>query len=492
LITSTLEYPQARFQFSHELVRQAVLTRLSVARRQRLHLDIADAIERVFADSPEERVGDLVHHLFQAGTAADGAKTARYAAMAARRALQQGALTEAEELYRRALDVLGTTPQTAARSLQELKLQLGLGQTYITTRGYTFRETSATYDRAAALGEQLGEPLQVVLAYAGQFAQPLLRGEIKVAQSFADRIRELAERSQKKQTALSFACHFQGCSRYHGGELEMAREYLGQAIALYREEDHREMPQETGLEAQSYMALTLWQLGMIDTARAQSKAAIAHAERLGKPFALAHTRYFASHLNVMLRNPVACQKIAELGIEQAQDQSLALFLHIFRMLRGWALAQQGHCEEGIASARAGLASFKAEGYGLSIGAFLGFLAEAIAQSGEMAEALATVEEGISAMGDQMIDRPHLLWLRGEFQTRQSAVDLAEASFRESIAVANRLGARTLALRASTSLGRLLAAQGRKDEARGVVAPLLKEFTEGFDTRDLIEAKEIGG
>jgi predicted ATPase len=50
----------------------------------------------------------------------------------------------------------------------------------------------------------------------------------------------------------------------------------------------------------------------------------------------------------------------------------------------------------------------------------------------------------------------------------------------------------LALRASTSLGRLLAAQGRKDEARGVVAPLLKEFTEGFDTRDLIEAKEIGG
>ena len=139
-----------------------------------------------------------------------------------------------------------------------------------------------------------------------------------------------------------------------------------------------------------------------------------------------------------------------------------------------------------------MASFKAEGYGLSIGAFLGFLAEAIAQSGEMAEALATVEEGISAMGDQMIDRPHLLWLRGEFQTRQSAVDLAEASFRESIAVANHLGARTLALRASTSLGKLLAAQGRKDEARGVVAPILREFTEGFDTRDLIEAKEIGG
>ena len=99
------------------------------------------------------------------------------------------------------------------------------------------------------------------------------------------------------------------------------------------------------------------------------------------------------------------------------------------------------------------------------------------------------------MGDQLIDLPYLLWLRGEFQARaadQSAAELAEASFRESIAVANRLGARTLALRASTSLGRLLAAQGRKDEARGVVAPLLNEFTEGFDTRDLIEAKEIGG
>ena len=505
LITSTLEYPEARFRFSHELTRQTAIGRLSVARRQRLHLDIANAIERLYAQSLEGWVNELAHHLFQAGTAAEGARTANYVAMAARRAVEQGALAEAEIFYRRAIDVLETTGETPERYRQELELLLSLGATYIATRGYAAVETAATFDRAAALGERLGEPIQVVLALSGQFALPLLHGKIEIARAFANRIRAVADRCQSK-VAHSVARHFQGCSNYHAGALDEAREYLSDSITMYVEEDSRALgrPLDQGHEALCYLAVTEWQRGMLDTARVRIKEAGALAVRLHMPYVLAYQQYFEGHLSALLRDVHGCQRLAEAGLEQITNQPLPLFFHILRILRGWALARQGRCEEGVSLAHEGLMGFKAGGYGLSVGLYHGFLAETLFLSNSLAEASAMVEEGILAVGDQLVDLPYLLWLRGEFLAREAQISVAardfpdrettlesaEASFRKSISVANRMRAKTMALRAATSLARLLIAEGRSGEARDVVAPILGEFTEGFDTRDLVEAKEI--
>ncbi len=82
LISSTVQYPEARFRFSHELIRQAVVSQLSMARRQRFHLNIADAIEHLYSDALEDHANDLAHHLWHAGTVADRGKTARYLAIA--------------------------------------------------------------------------------------------------------------------------------------------------------------------------------------------------------------------------------------------------------------------------------------------------------------------------------------------------------------------------------------------------------------------------
>jgi adenylate cyclase len=503
LIASTLEYPEARFRFSHELIRQTAIGRLSLARRQRLHLDIANAIERVYAQSLEGRVNDLAHHLFHAGTAAESTRTARYIAMAAHRAVEQGAFSEAEEFYRRAIDAIEMNGETPERNRQELELRIELGNTYIATRGYTAAETAATFDRAAALVERLGEPVQVVLAMSGQFAQPLLQGKMETARAFANRIWAIAERCHSKD-AQSLARHFQGCSNYQLGALDEARNYLTEAIALYVEEDALARPTDQGLEALSFLALTEWQRGMIDTARSRIKQASVLAERLHKPYALAYQRYFEAHLSALLRDAPACQTLAEAGLEQITGQPLPLFFDIFRILRGWALAQQGRWEEGVSFTRAGLTGFKAGGYGLSIGLYHGFLAETLCLSNSLAEASATVEEGISTVGDQLIDLPYLLWLRGELSVRTAhesvmvrdssdrglTLESAEANFRKSISVANRIGAKTMALRAATSLARLLNIQSRSSEALDVVAPILKEFTEGFDTRDLVEASKI--
>ena len=99
------------------------------------------------------------------------------------------------------------------------------------------------------------------------------------------------------------------------------------------------------------------------------------------------------------------------------------------------------------------------------------------------------EEGLAALSEEWIGRAPLLHLRGELLAREDG-PAAEASFREAIALARRQGARMYELRATTSLARWLTEGGRVTEARRLLAPLYASFTEGFDTRDLMEARAL--
>jgi predicted ATPase len=127
LVGSRLEYPQARFKFAHELIRKAVLDGISAARLQRLHLNIARAMELLYANSLEERAEDLAHHFWSAGNAADPLKTIGYLRMAGEKAVCSSANQEAIGHYRRALQLLNTLAEGSERVQQELALEIGLG-----------------------------------------------------------------------------------------------------------------------------------------------------------------------------------------------------------------------------------------------------------------------------------------------------------------------------------------------------------------------------
>jgi tetratricopeptide (TPR) repeat protein len=492
LINSTVQYPEARFNFSHELIRQTVLAGLSAPRRQRLHLRVADAIEQVYSKTLEDHANDLSFHLMNAGPAAAPDKTVKYLSMAARRARSQGALTESGDLYRQALAVLDTIPESATRDQMELVLRLGLGAVLMATRGYAYAENAASYQRATELGERLGDPMQVVLALAGLAARPLLRGELDTAQALADQLLIASERDQKTRTQI-WGHYYQGVIRYHRGEFAAASESLQRARAAYREDEHRKNPQDPGSEALEYQALTAWHMGLADTARACIREALALNERVRKPYARVHCEFYAAFLNAKLRDPRATEEFAQRVVKLSSDSSIPLYFDTGRILYGWAISQQGRCDEGVRCAAEGLEKFKEAGNRLGIGSFLGFFAESLAIKEETARALTIIEEGLSAAPEQPGDIAYLLWLRGELLTKGSSKennDRAEASFQEAIEVANRLGARTYILRASTSLGRLLSLRGRTAEARALVQPIYESIHEGFDTLDLIEAKQL--
>jgi pilus assembly protein CpaF len=98
--------PPDRFRFGHELVRQRVLAVLPLPRLQAYHLAVADTLERVYGKSANERAGEIGHHLYQAGTAADPVRTSAYLAQAAKNALVVGAFEEVLRLIDSTLTLL--------------------------------------------------------------------------------------------------------------------------------------------------------------------------------------------------------------------------------------------------------------------------------------------------------------------------------------------------------------------------------------------------
>ena len=112
------------------------------------------------------------------------------------------------------------------------------------------------------------------------------------------------------------------------------------------------------------------------------------------------------------------------------------------------------------------------------------------REGAIADALETIEQALQANPDELVYRPETLRLRGELRLKQGQTELAEADFREAIALAQKMGAKAWELRATMSLARLLAKQGRRDEARTMLAEIYGWFTEGFDTADLKDAKAL--
>ncbi len=120
------------------------------------------------------------------------------------------------------------------------------------------------------------------------------------------------------------------------------------------------------------------------------------------------------------------------------------------------------------------------------------LSEAQARAGQIEEALAAIEQAFSAVGEQQRWLPGVLWWRGELNLKRGNETLADRDFREAIAVARRIGSKACELRATTSLARVLAKKGKRDDARAMLAEIYGWFTEGFDTADLKDAKALLG
>ena len=486
LLFSVAESPKARFQFSHELVRQAVIGGLSAARRQRLHLEVADAIERTYSGALEDCCAELAHHYARSSNTG---KTIEYLDRAGRQAIKRGALKEAELCLKQAIATLSTTPETPERINREFNLQFVLWQVLSSTSGFATDETVRAARHLRELGEKTGNPEQLIVALRAAWAAAYLQGEMTVAQQAAEQSMEIAQRSGSRsgltQTHLS-----QGYCFYFRGELTQAMQHLEATIASYKETDWSGDIYDPRTEALLSMGVLLWHLGSGDQGRAKIREAISLSERLKSPGCMAVSLGNASGFYMTLREPGTVREAAQRLSTLASEQQLPLFVAQGSVYRGWAMAEQGRADEGLALIRAGLDSLATLGNRLALPHYFRALSEAQARAGQIEEALATIEQAFSTVGEMQINLPGVLWWRGELHLKRRDETLADRDFREAIAVARRIGSKAFELRATTSLARLLAKKGKREDARAMLAAIYNQFTEGFDSADLKDARAL--
>jgi predicted ATPase len=280
------------------------------------------------------------------------------------------------------------------------------------------------------------------------------------------------------------------------GKLAATRDHSEQAAALYDPRLHRThcdlYGQDPKVTSLSFGAVALWLLGYPEQARIRSREAVRMGNELGHPTTRALALYFAAMVGQYCGDVAAVQENAVATAVIGIEHGLSLWQANGLVMGGWAQAKQGAFDRGIAMLRQGLSDWSETGAETHRSYFFALLAEALTRAGQHQQAVGVLTDGLKLLQTtgSAFYGAELHRLRGESLLREESDDAsgdAEACFRRALAIARAQQARLLELRAAMSLTRLYLGQGRKPQARLVLADCYNWFTEGLDTPELQQA-----
>ena len=484
--------PDATYTFKHALVQDAAYSTLLRPRRQQLHGRIATTLERQFPEIAAAQPELMAQHCAMAGLVE---KAIEYWDKAGRLAVQRSTMAEAAAHFGKALKLLTGLPKSPQRQSSELSLQLALAGALTAAKGWASPEAGEAYARARELCRDAPEGAQVATAWAGAHSFLHNRAEIRAAHELADELLVLSERRNDSDIKLiTHRCL--GVSLLFRAEFNRALHHLRQALTFYNEAQHRPpklTPHDPRVTCESFVAWTLLLLGQADQALAQSRRALAWARELSQPYTLA----FALHVNCVFHQLRGDEAILEERAEElvalATEHGFPHFVGSGTCFRGWAmLAVGGSIEEAISRMRWGLATKRATGAEIKVPYYLGLLAEAHRRANRSADAISLLNEALEVVErtDERWYEAELYRLMAEALITKSDRHDAERWLRRALRTAQKQDARLWELRAATSVARLWRDQGKRTDARDLLAPIYGCFTEGFDTRDLKEAAAL--
>jgi tetratricopeptide (TPR) repeat protein len=480
--------PDAAYLFKHALVQDAAYGTLLRARRQDLHAQVAAVLGQHFADLVERQPELLAHHLTAAG---DTERAVDQWLKAGNHAAARSTPREAIRHFERGLAVLSALPDGSAREGREIELQLARGLSLFTAKGFSAVEGHEAYTRARELAERRGDPRQQFMAVFGLWQSANGAGRIHDCCRLSDQLLQLTVGEADDGLHLQ-AHHSAWATSMFAGDPAAAREHCEAGRRLYDPERHRSHHllyggHDPGVCAGSLGALGHWLLGYPEKALAIGSEALALAERIAHPFSLGLALLFNGMLRLDCGEPPLALQRLEAAEALVAEQRLG-FAWPPQFLRGAALTAQGAFEESIACVRAGLASgvptFRP--YGLAC------LAAAMAMEGEHGASLAAARDGLKEQDDTGYGwwDAELHRLEGIALLGLNRLDEGQRALEAALRVAQRQQAKSYELRAAMSMARLWRDQGKRNEARDLLAPVYGWFTEGFDTLDLKEAKAL--
>jgi predicted ATPase/class 3 adenylate cyclase len=493
--------PHATYLFKHALVQDAAYGTLLREPRRALHARIAETLQSQFTEIAENQPELLARHCTEGGLIEQAASLW---GKAGQRSLERSALVEAVAQLTRALNQIATLPASPALRREEMKLQVALITPLTHVKGYAAPETNAAVERARQLIEQaetLGEPpddpLLLFSVLYGVWVANYVAFDGGMMRELSTEFLALAEK-QRATMPLSVGHRLVGTSLACTGDIAQGRAHLDRAAALYNPTEHRPLALRFGQDVRvailSNRALALWMLGHPTAALADTDQLLTDAREIGQAATVMYALFHAAHIQLFRGNYQAVNTLGEEVVALAEEKGALLWKGSGVIDQGYVSALTGKASDAVQMITAGIGLWRATGATAWMPLYRLHLAKAYSELDQFDEAWRNIRDAMSAIEDtkERWWEAEVNRTAGEITQLSPERDAAKAEeyFERALAVARQQQAKSWELRAAMSLARLWRDQGKVSQARELLAPVYGWFTEGFDTRDLKEAKAL--
>jgi tetratricopeptide (TPR) repeat protein len=480
----------AEYTFKHALTQEVAYNSVLAERRRAIHDQTARAMEGVYAQQLENHYTELAHHYIRGN---DAAKALRYAHLAAEQAVSRAAYVEATSMLEAGLKLLDKLPEGVERLRAELALRSVENTVAYVLYGSISPQRESAVRCMCDLGERIGEADQLLrgLVTLGHFK--FAQGEIASGLELSRRCLEVAATVQDAGL-LAYARWTSGGLAVSCGNLREGVSYLEGGIrGIDRPASIPLLGVLYGSAFPGWRAIPFHLLGRVDDAVTLADDGLRHARESRHLFSLGLALIIRGLMAHFRREPESARAYNAEAIALSEENGFPTWLAAARFYNGRALAELGQLEQGIAEMEA--AEGDCRRHGVTMRPYrTALLADAYARIGRREEALGMLNDVLAQIertGEKR-EQAEILRFMGEvlLMGGGGATEEAERFFRAALGVARAQEARWWELRATTSLTRLLAKRGHRNEARTMLAEIYGWFTEGFDTADLKDAKAL--
>ena len=483
------------------LVQDAAYGTLLREPKRALHARIAETLESDFSDIAENQPEILARHCTEAGVIE---KAAGLWGKAGQRSLERSALVEAAEQLSRALDQIATLPATPALRKEQIRLQVALIHPLFQIRGFAAPETKAAaeqarllIEKAEALSEPLEDPLLLFSVLFGFWVANYLAFNGDVMRDLATQFLTLAKRQETKIPQM-MGHQVMGISLAATGDLVQGLPHFDRGVARYDPEQHRPLATRFGADVRvsnvSFRSWAQWMRGYPEAALADAKQALREARDISQAATLLFALFWTSLIEIFCGNFATETNEYDELIALADEKGSFHWKAYCTSLQGCLFALTGKASDAVQTINAGIAACRSTGASMFTPSSLSYLAKACAELGQFDDAWRCIGEAMSTVATTKESwfEAEANRIAGEIALLSPVPDVpkAEASFERALSVARQQQAKSWELRAAMSLARLWRDQGKVQQARELLAPVYGWFTEGFDTRDLKEAKAL--
>ncbi len=488
----------SRYRFRHILFQSYLYRSLDEVERGQLHEAVGIALETVYGERVADMSGPLARHFEAAGMIRDAVD---YRLQAGKRAVMMSAHKAALAHYTRGIELLqdGPMPDSPERARRELALQIALSTPLQALKSYGAPERGHAYARARQLCDQIGERPEVFQTLLLQWSFDMPRAEHRKALELAKQLLTLA-RQMENPAQVAVAHMALGISFLYRGDFIDAGAHLERALAGYDAERHHPLALPIGQDLRvtclAYRTWVTWILGYPDQAVEQAQETIDLARELNHPYSLGFALGIAGCVIHLLCGAYdAALGDAQALLELWEKHGFVLYQAWGLCVKGRVLTERGQIEKGLANLRDGIAIYKDVGIMASHTQQLANFIEACRNAGESKEGLDAAEKALSLVeknGERHFEaeihlrKGELLMMTGN----KGQMEEAESYLLHATEIAREQQARSWELRAVTNLSRLWQQQGRQREAHTMLKAIYSQFTEGFDTLDLREARML--